>query len=452
MATDTADTAVSGSNETVLPSSGGKRRRIGVGLLIVLASLLLFGTATEVWVKNQLLSTPQWLKASDKMLAEPSVQAALSDYIIDEIYSNVDVQKELADQLPEGWKGLSAPIAVGLRSPATSAVEKILSTNQVATVWHTVNEKAHQTLVNVLEDKTKVGSTKDGKVTLDIGEIVRIVGTDLGLPQGVMDKVPSNVGQITIFESSDLATIQQGIKFLRILGPILAVLILGMYVGAVWLDRGRRRLTLRNVGWSILIVGVLLAVIRRFTGTHVDSFAQDPIYALAVKFIFSVVTEILYDAAWLLTSWGALVILAMVLSGPTRIATAIRKFIAPVINVDKLVFWIGAAAIYLGFFLWFPSPALRVWWSFLALAVIGAGYLHVYRGRSLAQFPDAGLDVDVDGLQALAVGAWGNVTSRFGSGASANDDVSKLQNLADLHKSGALTDEEFVSAKSKILS
>ena len=64
-------------------------------MLILLASVLLFGTAADVWVKRQVLSTPKWVAASDKILADPKVQEALSTYIVDQIYSNVDVQQEL---------------------------------------------------------------------------------------------------------------------------------------------------------------------------------------------------------------------------------------------------------------------------------------------------------------------------------------------------------------------
>jgi hypothetical protein len=35
--------------------------------------------------------------------------------------------------------------------------------------------------------------------------------------------------------------------------------------------------------------------------------------------------------------------------------------------------------------------------------------------------------------------------------ASGNDDIGELQRLADLHSSGALTDDEFAAAKAKVL-
>lgn len=428
----------------------GRGRRIGVLLLIILASVLLFGTAADVWVKRQVLSTPKWVAASDKILANPKVQAALSTYIVDEIYANVDVQQELAEKLPGDWQGIAGPIAAGIRTPATSVVERILSSDRVQKIWHNVNEKAHTVLVNVLEDKTRVGSTKDGKVTLDIGEIVQIVGTDLGIPKSVMDKLPADVGQITIFESSSLATIQTAVKVINILGPILFVVIVALYSLAVWLARGRRRLTLRNIGWAIIIVGLLLTTMRRLTGNYIDSIISNDQYSVAGKIIFGILSELLFDTAWILITWGLVIVIGMVIIGPSRPAVWARRVVAPVLNAERVIFWVGAAVVYLLVLLIVPSPALRLWWSVILIGVVVALGLEVLRRRSMAEFPDRQLDIDVDGLRDSAARTWSGLTSRFRHG-DAGDPVAGLERLRALHDSGALSDDEYAAAKAKIL-
>ncbi len=448
MTSTTPESETDSSASTKKPA--GRGRRIAVALILLLASVLLLGTAADVWVKRQVLSTPKWVAASDKILANPKVQDALATYIVDEIYSNVDVQKELAEKLPEGWKGIAGPIAAGIRTPATSAVDKILSSDQVAKIWHTVNEKAHQTLVNVLEDKTKIGSTKDGKVTLDVGEIVRIVGTDLGLPSSVMDKVPSNVGQITIFESSSLATIQKAVKVLNILGPVLFVVIVALYSLAVWLARGRRRLTLRNVGWSIIVVGILLITIRRVTGNYVESIISNAQYSVAGKIIFGILSELLFDTAWVLISWGAIIVAGMLIIGPSRIAVWARRTVAPLFNAEPIIFWVSAAVLYLLVLFFVPSPALRLWWSVIIIGIVVALGLEFLRRRSIVEFPEAHLDIELDGVKESVSKSWSSVKSRFAHNSS-GDHVEQLQKLSELHSSGALSDEEFAAAKAKLL-
>ena len=448
MTSTTPDSESTPTADTKAPA--GRMRRIAVLLLIVLASVLLFGTAADIWVKRQVLSTPKWVAASDKILANPKVQEALSSYIVEEIYANVDVQKELADKLPESWQGIAGPLSAGLRTAAGTAVEKLLSTDRVQKIWHNVNETAHQTLVNVLEDKSKVASSEKGKVTLDVGEIVKIVGTDLGVPSSVMDKIPADVGQITIFQSDQLSNIQRIVKVINILGPILFVLIIGIYALALWLARGRRRLTLRNIGWSIIIVGFLLTTMRRLSGNYVGAIITNDQYSVAGKIIFGILSELLFDTAWLLITWGAVIVLGMLIIGPNRVATWARRMIAPALNADRTTFWVGAAVVYL-LILWFvPSPALRLWWSVILLGAVGALGLEYLRRRSLVEFPDAHLDIDVDGIKASASKTWTSLTSRF-SRDSSGDHVAQLQKLTELHSAGSLSDEEFASAKAKLL-
>jgi len=442
---DVEETPSVGSN-----APSGRMRRIAVLLLIVLASVLMFGTAADIWVKRQVLSTPKWVAASDKILSNPKVQAALSTYIVEEIYTNVDVQKELAEKLPESWQGLAGPLSAGLRAAAGTAVEKILATDRVQKIWHNVNETAHTALVNLLEDKSKVASSSGGTVTLDVGEIIKIVGTDLGIPSSVMDKIPADVGQITIFQSDQLANIQRIVKVANILGPILFVVITGIYVLALWLARGRRRLTLRNIGWSIIIVGFLLTTMRRLSGNYVGAIITNDQYSVAGKIIFSVLSELLFDTAWLLISWGAVIVFGMLIIGPNRLATWARRMIAPALNADRTTFWIGAAVVYL-LILWFvPSPALRLWWSVILLGAVGALGLEYLRRRSLVEFPDSHLDIDVDGIKASASKTWMNLASRF-SRDSSGDHVAQLQKLTELHSAGSLSDEEFAASKAKLL-
>lgn len=453
------------STEDAVSADGAPRkprsalvRVIAVWVLIVLASVLTLGSAAEIWVKRQLLDTTAWTKMSDKILEQPEVQQALATYIVNQIYSSVDVKQALADQLPDSFKGLSGPVAGAIRGPATSGVETLLGTAQVQQLWHTINSKAHDAIVRILEDDTRVGSTANGTVSLDLGELIRVVGTDLGIPKAAMDKIPADAGQITLVHSDQLAMAQNAVATLEWMGPVLAILIIAMYALAVWLARGRRRATLRNVGWALVLVGIALLATRRVSGNFVSSLAADPANGPTVALVFSIASQMLADLAWSIVTWGLVIVAGMILLGPSQVAAAVRKLIAPVVNLDATVLWVGAAAAYVVLLLWSPSPALRQWWSAIAMAVMLAAGLEVLRRRALREFPDAGLDVDVDGIKAKAAGAWGSVTdriSRIGAGhdgdSSSDDQVAKLERLTALHDSGALDADEYRAAKQDVL-
>ena len=436
-----------------------RKRIVAIWALIIVASVLVFGTAAEVWVKRQVLSTSAWVKASDKVLDQPEVQAALATYIVNEVYNSVDVKQELSDQLPDDLKGLAGPISAGLRTPATGAVENLLGSTQVRSIWTKVNTTAHEALVRVLEDKTRVGSTADGTVTLDLGQFVRTIAADLGIPQAAVDKIPADAGNITLFQSNELASLQQLVKVVQWMSLLLTIVIVAMYGLAVYLAKNRRRLTLRNVGWSIVIVSFLLIAVRRITGRVVASIITDPRYSPAGKVIYSILSELLVQVAWALFTYGLVIVVGMLLIGPSRPAIALRRLTAPAFNADPGVFWGGAAILYVLAIMISPSPAFSVWWSVLLLgAIIGVG-LEFLRRRSQSEFPEAAWSVDTGALTSKVGGAWTSVVDRvrtIGSGRSGSDSaggdvVGQLERLKALHDSGALDDAEYASAKSGLL-
>jgi len=453
----TATTAAS-DDSTPTPSRRGSRlRRTLAWILLVLASVLTFGVAIDVWVKEQLLSTPRWVETSDKILADPRVQNTLATYLVDEVYASVDVSDAIADRLPEDLKGLAGPLAGALRAPATTGVERLLASPQIQKVWKEVNTAAHKTLVAVLEDKMPAGSSKDGKVTIDLGELVTRVAKQIGLPSAIIDRIPSDVGQVTIFQSDQLALIQRSVAVVNVLGPILIVVVVAMYAAAVWLAVGRRVRTLRNVGWSLIIVGAIVVILRRLLGNYVTSMIASPQYGPVGDLIWAVVTDLLKSTGLLLIGWGVLIVLGMVVVGPSRVAHSIRRLTAPFVNAQPAVFWVGLGVLYLAIVWLVPTPALQVWWSVLLVAGVGAAYFGVLRRRFRGEFPEAGLHID--GLGDRATEMWGgvagfgrSVADRFRARRGAGDGhVEGLQRLAELHRSGALTDEEFAAAKAKLL-
>ena len=439
-------------------SSRPRLRLVAIWLLIVLASVLAFGTAANVWVKRQILSTPAWVDASTKILEDPAVQSALATYVVDQIYENVDVQEEVAAQLPDNWEGLAGPIASGIRQPATTLVERLLGTSQVQSVWREVNEQAHRTLVAILEDRTPILSTSNGQVSLDLGDFIRTLAADVGLPSSAVNLIPDDAGRIQLFESSELRAMQRAVSVINWMSTILLVVILGMYALAIYLARGARRRTVRNIGWSLAVVGVVILILRRVTGNVVTSIVSDPDYSPAAKAVYAVASQLLGEIAWGVTFYGIAVVLGMTLLGPTTAAVAIRRFVAPVTNLPAKVFWTGAAVLFLLALWWNPTPTLGSWIAVLISLVLYVVGLELLRRRNRRDFPDAQLQIDTEAAQQRAVAIATSVRDRVRTMAESRrsrrggeDPVERLQRLQDLHERGVLDDEEFKAAKAKFL-
>ena len=268
------DISISGTEVAAKPD---RPHSVAVHLLITLAAVILLVTAVNVWVDRAALNTDNWVDASDQLLAEPAVREAVAVYVVDQLYTNVDVGAQLGDLLPGDLSGIAGALASALRNPATDAVDRLLATDQVAAIWSNANRVAHETIVNILEDDTRVQalSTSGGSVTLDLREVVVQLADDLGLPATVVDKIPVDAGQVTIIESSKLEDLQTAVTFVQWASWLLFFAVIAIYAGAIFLADGWRRVASRSAGISILIVGLLVLAGLRFGGDRLlDSVVE----------------------------------------------------------------------------------------------------------------------------------------------------------------------------------
>jgi hypothetical protein len=369
--------------------SGGRRALVWV--LIVAASLLALASILATWVDRQMLDEQSWKEASAELIEDPAVRSAVSVYLVDELYDNVDVSTALSERLPADLKPLAGTLAGALRQPATDAVDRLLDSPRVQQVWIDASSLAQQKLVNVLEDKTGHGiTTGDGVVTLDLGELVRELGASMGISQSTLDRIPQDAGEITILRSNQLAEAQTAVKALQVLSVALFVLVFGLYALAVYLARGERRGTLRNVGWALAIVGLLTLVARRITGRYAIDALTTPTSHDAGERTWLIGSSILGQIGWAAIIYGAVVALSAILAGPTAPATAVRRRLAPILNARVGIAWTAVGTAYLLLILWGPTHALRVLWGIVLLAALLALGVVVLRRQTLREFPDAG--------------------------------------------------------------
>jgi hypothetical protein len=157
---------------------------------------------------------------------------------------------------------------------------------------------------------------------------------------------------------------------------------------------------------------------------------------------------------------GLLFVLAAWLAGPSRRALTVRGWLAPalqnrvpayaVLAVLALVLLFGAEVL--------DFTRLLV---VLLLAALGATWIELTRRQTLVEFPDASGTAFLSDTWERVSGWWEEqrAASRQPAApattepvpAPASDVASRLGALADLHAGGALTDEEYASAKRRVL-
>ncbi len=355
-------------------------------VLVAIATIVAVVSIFSIAVRVQLLDTDQWVSVSDQLLDEPAVTDALSAYLVDELYTRLDITAEIQGRLPEDLEGLAGPISGALRGPATTGAERLVTSDGFRTTWLTVNRNAHERLVNILREETRPGvSAADGKVTLELGELLQIVGEKLGLSESTLELLPEDAGRVTIFESDELSTVQSTVQVLDFLSWFVLLVVVALYALAVYLDRDRRLERLQSVGFSIIGIGVFVLLLRRVAvPLVVDSIVANPQKRPLASLIGYAATEIVQQMAWSAVVYGILIAGFAGLLGSQRWARSVRRFLAPLFGASPGIVVGSTALLLLVLIVWSPGRAFKGWVTGMLLVALLIGGVIALR-RSIQQ-------------------------------------------------------------------
>ncbi len=362
------------------------KRALAVWTLVALATLTTLAASLTIWTKRQLLDTNEWTKSSSQLLADRNVRDVVSQKIVDLINQRADLRKQLNRALPSRAKGISPIAAVALESASVRTVNSFLATAQAQALWRQTNRSAHSALVTVLEGKsTGPLETSKGGVVLDLGPLVASVAKQLGVA-GRLRTNPVN-GKILLVRSNELANAQHAVRAIRILSVWLTLLALALFALAIFLARGRRRGVLEASGVSVILVGFVLLIVRRMVGDAVvNTYVSTESYRPAIRSAWLIETRLLANIAIALIAYGAAVIVAGFLGGPSRLARAIRRMLVPVFRQSRAVFHTAVLFLFLAILAWGPTTGTQRLFGLTILAALTAIGIELWRRQALREY------------------------------------------------------------------
>lgn len=455
-----------------------RARRRTVKALVVLGSLLAFLSVFAIWTERQALNTNDWVDTSGRLIQNEKIRAAVGEYLVNQLYANVDVEKELEGILPGELKKLAGPASGGLRQVAGNGAEEVLKTSTAQELWKDANRAAHEQLLAVLENKKEAVSTANGEVTLNLGSLVTNLSQQVGIGGQLAEKLPPDAGQVTILRSDQLKTAQDivvGIKGLALLLSLLTLLAFGL---AVYLSRDGRWVTVLFCGIGLVAAGFAAIVFREVAGgIVVGQLVKDESVKPAAEAAWSISTSLMVSIATTLIVFGALFGIAGWLGSPTGSARSTRRFMAPALRDYVPWVYTAWAIVVCIYFLSSPIQNLRSFLTTLILAGFVVFGIHELRKQSGEEFPDASFADYFGGARTRVVDAvksanLGERASKLrlpevrrpagadqpAAGAKpppatdAEDSrLRRLERLAELRDKGALTEEEFAAEKARVL-
>jgi hypothetical protein len=373
-------------------------------VLVAVATVLAVVSALTTWVKTQALDTDEWVEVSTELLEDPEIREAVAVYLVDQLYTRIDLTEQLQTRLPSSLDPIAPTLVGALREPVTQAVERLLASDRFQTLWENANRVTHEVMVNILRDETRPSlDVGGGEVVLDLGVVVRAVGEEIGLPTGALDRLPEGTGRITIFESEELNRAQTTVRVLDFLSWFLFLVVVALYAAAVVIARGRRIRVLRNIGICLIGAGIVVLVARAAaTRIAINSLLEDSTRRSLATTVTTIGTQLLREIGWTGVVYGVLLVLFAALLGTGRWSTATRRLLAPALNASPLAVAGGTALLVLLVYWWSPGRVFDRWVSAITLVVLIVLAVVVLRRRTMEEFPDTGVG---DAVRALRSGA-----------------------------------------------
>jgi len=376
-------------SESPAKPAGARPRRGLVALVVSFATFLALVGVFALWADRQLLNTDNWTEMSSELLQDGAIRSQLADYLVDQVYANFDVQQQIAEVLPERAQALAAPAASGLRNFAERGATELLARPKAEQAWAAINRRAHRRLLEVLNDENDVVSTTGGTVSLDLKALLTQTADRIGIGGRIADKLPADAGEIVILRSGQLKTAQNLAQLLDRSAPFIVTLSILLYLLAIYLARGWRRVALRWWGIGFVVAGIAALILRNVIGNGVvDSLATTEAVRPAVENTWTIATQMLVDTASAAIGYGIVLLATAWLGGPTTVATSVRRFLAPYLREPAIAYGGGAVIILLVTW-WSPTPVWHSPIGVLLLTALLALGIEALRRLTAREFPDA---------------------------------------------------------------
>src|SRR5262245_37581145 len=370
--------------ETTADATGW--RRWVPWVLVVLAMIITLVAALNIWVKRQALDTTNFADASSQLIENEDVRNALSVYLVNQLYENVDVSQVLEERLPPATQPLAAPLATALQPALVRATDTLLGRPRIQAAFKQAVTQAHRLFIAVLDGDHEVLQSTGGNVVLNLRPILEALVNQTGVGQRILQRLPPDAGQITVMKGSQLETARRGVRLIRATSYFLLFLVLALIAAAMYIARGRRRTILLASGVGIVIVGLVILIVHRLAGSYVvDALTNNPDAKKPVTAVWAIETQLLRNVGINAIIYGLLAVIAAWLAGTSRPATYLRR----VALHERPLLGFGALAIVVLILLVTgPTDGDRIYPLLFVSAVAFIG-LEALRRESNREFADA---------------------------------------------------------------
>jgi hypothetical protein len=335
------------------PARRGRARRVGAVILVVLTVLVFAAGVAGAWARRTVLDTDRYVATVAPLAADPAVEEYLARTLTDQVFQALDVQGRLESVLADRADRLvflAGPITSSVEGFVQDQVQKVLASDQFARVWEELNRFAHEQALKVLEGDTTVVSVVEGRVVFNLlpvanevlkgvsGVVSELIGRPVTLPEITPQTIPADAvaeleqalgvtlpedfATIEVYNSDELAAVQQAVRLFNDAVIILAVLFVAGFAVALWVSPRKRR-TLLQLATAIAVVLVLERRFAIAAANNVVESVSSENQAAARAVVDSLLGSLLRYTGWFLAA-ALVTALVALLTGPYPWAVRLR--------------------------------------------------------------------------------------------------------------------------------
>lgn len=303
-------------------------RRATTALLIFLGCLLGSLSVAIVWLHEIVADTGRYVETVAPLSADPAIKDAVATQATNELLRHVDAGQIAREALPQRAGFLADPIAGAFDSFVYQQVRDILDSPEFSTFWKESNRRAHQLVLQVITGKGETVFAEDGKVNLDLGNLLEDIKRKLAergifLFQNV--SFEGSAGEFTIFESPQITQAQKAVGFMDRLAFWLPLLALAFWSAGILLA-GSRRLAILWAGLGLAIGMVALQLgLQTGRNAYLGAIEQgDRVNVAAATSFFDIIVRTLLTSIRGAFALGLLGAAAAFLAGPSSFPVRLR--------------------------------------------------------------------------------------------------------------------------------
>lgn len=318
-------------------------------VLIVLAALLAVSSIAARFVRTQLLDTETYVATVAPLADDPTIQAAVTTRVTDEIMKRADIESQLQQLSGQvdfrGSKAIAAIAGPAINQFATEQVTKVVNrvvtSPSFQTVWTAANRAAHTSVNNILSGAQGTAVTTNGSdIVVDFGAVFNAVKEQL-IAQGwtFLQRVPNISIPVTVAHIDNLSEIQRAVSILDTLATWLPFIAVALAAVAVWLAPNRH--TALFTGLVVLSILLFVEIVLYSTGRgrYGSRLVQVGLNRDVGLILWDTMLQYLLDALKTILAMAVFAAFAMFLAGRSRTAVLFRQGAGRV--VDPLARRIG---------------------------------------------------------------------------------------------------------------